>query len=242
LKKWTILVLASMLVIGSFGITQQAFAFPVSVTSSDDPNCDPLSAVPPDVDELGKLVFAPDELITVFDLGPAIFHACPAGVGLSILMEITNTVSPPRAFTDVWYVANAGTTIANFDGFVDGGSGPLPAFRIDSTGINLSLISESATFDGIFEPGETWNFVIDDYAAALSPSSIGSLGVPDSDAVASASIIAIADEGPPVGGTSIPLDTTALLVAGAQTTTPWLILGVLSAVGIGLAVITLRKH
>ena len=47
---------------------------------------------------------------------------------------------------------------------------------------------------------------------------------------------------PPVGGTILPIDTTALLVAGAQTTTPWLILGVISAVGIGLAVFTLKRR
>jgi len=46
----------------------------------------------------------------------------------------------------------------------------------------------------------------------------------------------------PIGGTSIPIDTTALLVAGAQTISPWLILGVLSAVGIGLAVFTLKRN
>jgi len=44
-----------------------------------------------------------------------------------------------------------------------------------------------------------------------------------------------------IGGTILPIDTTALLVAGAQTTTPWLILGVLSAVGIGIAVFTLKR-
>jgi len=44
-----------------------------------------------------------------------------------------------------------------------------------------------------------------------------------------------------IGGTSIPIDTTALLVAGAQTMTPWLILVVISAVGIGLAVFTLKR-
>jgi len=44
-----------------------------------------------------------------------------------------------------------------------------------------------------------------------------------------------------VGGTFLPIDTTALLVAGAQTISPWLILGVLSAVGIGIAVFTLKR-
>ena len=44
-----------------------------------------------------------------------------------------------------------------------------------------------------------------------------------------------------VGGTFLPIDTTSLLVAGAQTISPWLILGTLSAVGIGLAVFTLKR-
>jgi len=48
-------------------------------------------------------------------------------------------------------------------------------------------------------------------------------------------------EDPPVGGTILPIDTTALLVAGAQTISPWLILGVVTAVGIGIAVFTLKR-
>jgi len=46
---------------------------------------------------------------------------------------------------------------------------------------------------------------------------------------------------PPVGGTSLPIDTTALLLAGAQSISMWMILGVLSLVGIGLAVFTLKR-
>jgi len=45
-----------------------------------------------------------------------------------------------------------------------------------------------------------------------------------------------------IGGTLIPIDTTALLVAGAQIISPWLILGVIAAVGIGLAVFTLKRN
>jgi len=44
-----------------------------------------------------------------------------------------------------------------------------------------------------------------------------------------------------VGGTILPIDTTALLVAGAQTISPWLILGVIIPVGIGLAVFSLKR-
>ena len=46
----------------------------------------------------------------------------------------------------------------------------------------------------------------------------------------------------PIGGTLIPIDTTALLVAGAQTMTPWLILGVVAAVGVGFAVFTIKRR
>ena len=45
-----------------------------------------------------------------------------------------------------------------------------------------------------------------------------------------------------VGGTLIPIDTTSLIIAGAQTTTPWMIFGVIATVGIGLAVFTLKRN
>jgi len=45
-----------------------------------------------------------------------------------------------------------------------------------------------------------------------------------------------------VGGTSIPIDSTALLLAGVQSISMWMILGVLSAVGIGLAIFSLKRR
>jgi len=240
---WTVSILVSILIMGSFGISQQAFAFPVSVTSSDDPNCDPLSAVPPDVDELG-VFFPPDELISAFHSGPNFAPACPSSAFASDFVEITNLT--PDFWTEVWYVADADTFITNFDGFVDGGFGPLQAFKIDSVGANTPLASESLAGDGVFEPGETWTFIIDDYfnTFGLPPDAIDSIGVgPDSFTGTSGSIIAIhADEGQPIGGTSIPIDTTALLVAGAQTISPWLILGGLSVIGIGFVIFTLKRR
>jgi len=151
------------------------------------------------------------------------------------MVEITNLT--PDFWTDVWYVTDPETTITNFDGFVNGEQ----AFKIDSFGANTPLFFESLAGDGVFEPGERWTFLIDDYfnTLAIPPSLMDSFGVP-SGSVSSGSIIAIHEE-PPIGGTSIPIDTTALLVAGAQTISPWLILGVLSLVGIGLAVFTLKR-
>jgi len=45
-----------------------------------------------------------------------------------------------------------------------------------------------------------------------------------------------------VGGTFLPIDTTALLVVGAYTTASWMIPILVSAVGIGLAVFTLKRR
>jgi len=45
-----------------------------------------------------------------------------------------------------------------------------------------------------------------------------------------------------VGGTYLPIDSTALLLAGAQSISMWMLLGVLSLVGIGLAVFTLKRR
>jgi len=255
---WTVSILVSILIMGSFGISQQAFAIETAVTHSDVENCDFLS-VPLDVHELGNgaaagiFPFPPDEEIIAMDVVGVPGAACPGSSpppSSSGIVAITNIVSPPRAFVDVWYVADPETTITNIDGTINGAD----AFRIDSPdsfggcGSNCPLIFESLTPDGIFEPGETWHFVIDSYFSIffLPPDIIASIGVPsgdDSDEdVSSGSIIAFVDEGPPIGGTSIPIDTTALLVAGAQTISPWLILGVIIPIGIGLAVFTIKRR
>ena len=43
------------------------------------------------------------------------------------------------------------------------------AFRIDSIGINRPLIFESIAMNDIFEPGEIWQFVVQDYASPVGP-------------------------------------------------------------------------
>jgi len=252
--KWVIPVLASILIMGGFGITQQAFAVPTSVFFADDPpSCDFLFNGPDFGDELGlgalsgPFPFPPDEEIDafVFSSSPP---ACPSG-SIGITVEITNLT--PHFWFELFYVADSDTVISNFDGTIDG----FLAFRIDSPaslggcGINCPLIFESLTPDGVFEPGEIWEFIIDDYAnfdifGPLPPDALGSLGIGSFDSgsptASSGSIFAFGDTSG-VGGTILPIDTTALLVAGAQTTTPWLILGIVAAVGIGIAVFTLKR-
>lgn len=133
------------------------------------------------VEELGNL-FPQDELIesrwTFWD--PA---ACPASDNPQIpnvLVEMDNLTG--RYWDNLFYVADwEDTLISNFDGVADDVTLPVGgwfAFRIDSVGLNRPLIFESMTPDGIFEPGETWQFIIDDYANlyGVAPSAFGSVG------------------------------------------------------------------
>ena len=151
---------AALLIWGS-----PAQAVPQFVQSVETPSCDllmPLSLV----DELGRPnVFPAGERIDSNSFQTA-FSACPATDNPSIpntLVSITNL--NPFTFMDLHYVADPntpgaiGTSISNEDGLVNGGQ----AFRIDTVGINKPLLGESILNDGLFQPGETWRFVIDDY-------------------------------------------------------------------------------
>ena len=236
-RYWAVTVLASILIIG---FSQQAFAVPTVVTHSDLPSCDPL-LVPTDVDELGwgGLIggpFPPDEEISYSGSSLAIEPACPStdGRGSDIVITIVNHSGIP--WPDVWYVADPESSLSNIDGTVNGA----PAFKIDAVGINTPLVSESLTPDGVFEPGESWDFIVDDYTGAGI--SFISIGVPSVGSGSFQSIIAFNPafaEGSAVGGTFVPLETTSLLVSGASANT-WMIPVILAAIGI--AVFVLRKN
>ena len=90
-------------------------------------------------------------------------------------MQNLNSIS----FSDVWYVAEPGTFFTNDDGTING----MHAFQIDAVGANTPLISESINPNGIFEPGEFWTFIVQDYSntaglAASSFTEIGGVGNP----------------------------------------------------------------
>lgn len=79
----------------------------------------------------------------------------------NVQVNITNMCQVWRE--ELYYVSDPETSLSNFDGFINGEE----AFRIDNVGINVPLISESMSPDGVFEPGETWSFIIQDYTNAL---------------------------------------------------------------------------
>jgi len=172
--------------------TSTALAVPVTVTHQDDPNCCDFLFVPTNVDELGVIIFPPNESIISSDI-PTVIIACPSepnGGVASVQVSIINLTG--RSFSSLWYVADPETTITNKDGLVNGEE----AFQIDSVGLNNSLVFESTNTNGIFEPGEQWDFVIDGYTNTflLPASALHSIGVgpfSGGDTQSSGSIIAL---------------------------------------------------
>jgi hypothetical protein len=188
-----------------------ASAKPVTVTVADTPPCDVLVALPSGIHELGTTSdFSPAERISSASTLPA-GTPCPSTADsdpttTNVLVTITNLTGV--RWDEVHYVADPETTLTNVDGLINDER----AFRIDTIGINAPLVSESGTPDGLFEPGETWMFIIQDYANSLflPPSALGSVGVPSPGpltAVSSGSIIALQRD--PIG---VPEPGTALAV------------------------------
>ena len=204
-----------------FALSSQALASPTQVVDVDTPQCDPLS-IPTNVDEIGHTTeFPADEALFPTNLGPTPFVPCVATnitTVPEVLIDIRNLTG--KEWREVWYVADQETTITNFDGEANAlGLPPLnEAFRIDNNasdpgGSHHPLVSESLTLDGIWEIGESWTFVLQDYSNTLGllPEAITSIGVGSASSTpapglseSSGSIIAI----PP----SVP-EPSALLLA-----------------------------
>ncbi len=155
-----------------------SLATPVEGDYFDGPDCDfhgPRIAV----DELGTVIFPPDELIDA-SFTPWQEPACPVTddpAFPNVLVHMTNLT--PFVWDDLFYVADPETSFTNVDGFAFSATVPgatTPAFRIDSIGANRPLIGESLIANGLFEPGETWDFIIQDYtnSLGLAPSALSS--------------------------------------------------------------------
>ena len=146
----------------------------------------------------GAAPFPQNELIGSYYYNTQTFQYVPCAQNpdnpniLNPVVGIINLTS--ITWTNVWYVADlqAGgpPPIANDDGWVNGAL----AFKIDNIGLNTPLVFESLIPNNIFEPGEVWEFVIQDYVNlnGLAPSAFFTVGVPSGpDQISSGSIIAI---------------------------------------------------
>jgi len=157
-----------------------ALANPVNGFYDDLPNCDTQG---PRVarEELGTgPAFPTDELISAVATFTQI-TACPLSddpTMPNVLMVITNLSG--RSWTDLFYVGDPDTTFSNYDGF--GVSATAPgvsglAARIDAVGSNRVLLAESMTSDGVFEIGESWEIILQDWShpAGRGPDLMGAL-------------------------------------------------------------------
>lgn len=167
-----------------------AFSAAVTVTGAQlAGNCDAMDVgITVPAHELG-IAFPGNELISVSAITTSAV-ACPqnAGTGaINVEVSITN-LTHQASFSNLYYVAETGTTFSNYDGLING----MLAFKIDNVGINVPLVSESVLADLVFSPGETWKFVIDNFANAnnLGAAAIRSIGVPALDQRSSGSIVA----------------------------------------------------
>jgi len=190
-KKFIVICVLTTLILTISGTTQ---AIPTEVTYVDGPQ-DPLVIPEYGLHELGNQPHFPnDEWITsswMLTEERSCFEEGNLDLDIAnVLVSITNQTGMP--WFEVWYVGDPETFLTNDDGMVNGGL----AFKIDNKGLNRPLVWESLNPNLVFEPGETWGFIIQDYVNPLQlpPSAFGSIGVgflSGGDPFSSGSIIAI---------------------------------------------------
>jgi hypothetical protein len=192
MKKLLNICIFLLVILGTYSTT---LAVPTPSFWIDTDRQDPLWT-PDIVDELGNPpLFPPDELI-LSDFVPTQLISCPENFNPNVpwgnvLVSITNLT--PTSWTDLWYVADPETQLTNDDGIINAGL----AFKIDNIGVNTPLIAElNGQIPNVFEPGETWQFIIQNYLNGLNlpPSLLGSIGVgfmSAGDQISSGSIIAV---------------------------------------------------
>jgi hypothetical protein len=144
-----------------------AMASPVNGVYLDGPDCD-INGPRQAVEEIGTVIFPADELVATSSSQTTLSSCLTDDPTLSnFLITMTNLTG--KDWTDLFYVADVETTISNADG--EAASAVVPgtrtlAFRIDSVGSNTPLVFESMGSNGIFEAGETWQFILQDYTNA----------------------------------------------------------------------------
>jgi hypothetical protein len=161
-----------MIVFLLLGLSRPATADPGTFIFVEDPRCDPHDITL--AHELGEApAFPIDELISAVSFGIGAPLTCPlppSEMPSDFIVTITNL--SPFSWMDLFFVADAGIMVGNADGTIKGGD----AFKIDTSGINTPLLSESISADLIFEPGESWDFYVQWFFPA-PPDIMGSLGV-----------------------------------------------------------------
>jgi hypothetical protein len=181
---------------GLFGfVAAPALGMPLMVVSQDGPQ-DPLTiqgAVHELIDNTGIPIGERIESSHVETTLTACFDGSDDPNVPNILVSITNLTGVN--WFDLHYVADYDTnppagapaqwvTVSNSDGWIGNNANDLSlAFKIDSVGINRPLVFESMTANQIFEPGETWEFILQDWwrsaqiVGGVGPTPLASWGI-----------------------------------------------------------------
>jgi hypothetical protein len=175
-RKHINIVTASAVAVAA-SLSNIASAVPVLGTYLEDQRCDPIPNQTL-THELGQVTFFPiDEALEIIAT-PVQQYVCVADDGIQNDWGIRITNISGQAWQNLFFVADLGLTVGNADGTVfDGPPGVVPtdAFRIDGTvtvtGMNDNLQGETGLIDEILSPGETWRFLLTNYAdpAGLAP-------------------------------------------------------------------------
>ena len=199
-------------------LTPTVLAVPVQGHYVEDPTrCDPV----PDIDLTHELGTGPaadpfpsDELIFA-DAKLTSQTVCAPDDGIANDWEIRMTNLSPFAWKDLHFVVDEGFTVGNADGMAEDLAAPgfTDAFRIDGTvtvtGMNDNLLFESGVVNEIFEPGESWTFLVTNFSASGPPTfdsigfAVSSAGGPPSNASILANLV-------PEPGTAILLGLASL--------------------------------
>jgi hypothetical protein len=199
-----------------------AAAAPVTGHFLDDPRCD---AFPEQMlnGEIGDVAMFPAvDAIAYHDHRYGTPIGVPDdGIANDWIVHMTNVSG--RAWRDLFFVADFGATIGNADGRVEDVSNAeglfADAFHIDAGGVNANLLTESMNADGIFQPGEEWEFVVTNFGTGLNsiPPTIVTPGVfagssPLDTTAGNASILAVPAVPEPATVGLVTIAATSLLM------------------------------
>jgi len=210
MKKMHMLLIAAV----AFSIVPATLAVPISVIVDDAPEQDILFG---GTHELG-IGFPADELIGAIQVLWQGHIPCPVDYMGGSLVQVQITNLSINDWEGLVYVADPETTLSNNDGSIADTLAPTiftDAFVIDAVGANTPLVFESMIQDNIFQAGETWEFVIQEYnnVLGLNPGLLDSWDQVSRGMVAGASV-----GGPPSSGSiiAIPEPATAMLLLVAM--------------------------
>ncbi len=177
-------------------ISGQALAYPVTLATTNVAFCDPIGEVKtygahelghkppfPTDESLESLASVVDQPVCIDASGSAVSHVGDLALP-DYRVTITNTSGVDRE--NLYFVADETLDFGNVDGIINGGY----AFRIDNVGLNTPLIFESKLVDNIFQAGETWQFIVQDWAHG-APNTFDSLGVGSGSSTVPASTASI---------------------------------------------------